>query len=364
LSSKAAAAHNVRENPKWSTPLCLIIGLLAVGLGGCEKKGTAGPTEGEARGQNIAVFVPGMIAGSPVYEMLVQGVRGAVSDWNTQGGKADMTLIEGGFNQAEWESQVTTLAASGNYDLIVSSNPSLPVIVQEVSARFPTQQFLLLDAELSGNPQVYTLGFNNREEAFMAGYFAALTAGELARQGLSSQWKPRVGLVAAQEYPVMNEVILPAYWEGAQAVDPAFTVDFRVVGNWFDAARAAELAGGMIRDGVGVILCIAGSANEGVVQAAAEGGAKVVWFDTSGYRIRPGVILGSAILREDKAAYEKTWAFLAGNLPFGRAETAGIAEGFVDFDDQDPLYLSWVSEEIRKKQGELLERLRSGKLKI
>jgi len=304
------------------------------------------------------------MAGSAIYEMLAEGTQRAASDFARVNPEAapSVTVIEGGFNQAEWETQVTTLTASGSYDLIVSSNPSLPEIVSRVSAKFPSQKFLLLDAELSGNPNVYTLRYNQREQAYMAGYIAALAALE-AESGANGGAK-RLGLVAAQEYPVMNNIILPGFIEGARAVDPAFSVDFRVVGNWFDAAKAAELAAAMIRGGVRVLLPIAGGAGHGVIQAASEAGAKIVWFDTSGYSLRPGTVVGSAILRQDKAAYEKITLYLKGQIPFGKAEIAGTADGFVDFVDDDPVYISSVSPFIREKQAALVASLRSGELRL
>jgi len=346
-------AGTSKNKSKFLIFLILISLILYAGCKNRENKQTAN------NGVSIVVFIPGVIAGSPSYEMLAEGTKSAVEDFTASnpGTAPSVTVIEGGFNQAEWEGQVTTLAASRDYDLIVSSNPSLPVIVSSVSAKFPGQKFLLLDGELEGNPSVYTLRYNQREQAYMAGHIAALTALELAGE-------KRIGLVAAQEYPVMNNVILPGYTEGARAVDPGFSVDFRVVGNWFDAAKAAELAAGMIRGGVKVLLPIAGGASAGVVQAASEAEAKVIWFDTSGYAIRPGTVIGSAILRQDKAAYEKVTLYLRGTLPFGKAEIAGITEGLVDFIEDDPLYISSVSATIRGKQAALITRLRSGELRL
>ena len=344
--------------------LVLLFAVLFPGCGNKEtpkETSTSTSTSIEERSASLAVFIPGVMAGSAIYEMLAEGTKKAAEEYGAQA-----AVIEGGFNQAEWENQITTLAASGSYDLIVSSNPSIPVIVSSVSEKFPKQKFLLLDGELEGNPGVYTLRYNQREQAFMAGYFAALLSLEAsAATGSAANMQAgtkKLGLVAAQEYPVMNDIILPGFLEGARAVDPAFSVDFRVVGNWFDAAKAAELAAGMIRGGVNVLLPVAGGAGHGVVQAAAEAGAKVVWFDTNGYAIRPGTVAGSAILRQDKAAYEKTMLYLEGKLPFGKAEVAGIKAGFVDFVEDDPLYISSVSPAVREEQAKLTAALRSGEL--
>jgi simple sugar transport system substrate-binding protein len=331
----------------------------AFGLGSKEAPGQGAPALTPQR--SIAVFIPGAMSGSPIYEMLAQGVKQAVAEKNGAQATLTVTVIEGGFNQAEWEGRITALAASGTYDLIVSSNPSLPAIAASVSSKFPKQRFLLLDGALEGNPQIYTLRYNQREQAYMAGHIAALVAGEGATEARAAV---RIGLVAGQEYPAMNEVILPAYREGARQVDPQATVDFRVLGNWFDAGKGAELAADMIRGGAKVILTIAGSANEGVVQAAAEAGAKVVWFDINGYGIRPGTVVGSSVVYQDKAAYEQTLRFLEGTLPFGKAELLGVAEGYVDFIEADPDYRASVSAPIREKQRVLIEQIRSGALRL
>ena len=339
--------------------LMVLAALLFPGCRNEERQTGAGPS--------IVVFIPGVMAGSAVYQMLAEGALKAVEEFNRginaggSDGEATITVIEGGFNQAAWENQITTLAASGEFDLIISSNPSMPDLLVPVLQRFPSQKFLLLDAEMAGNPNVFSLRYNQREQGFMAGYIAALVSLELSGPGGGAR---RLGLIAGQEYPMMNNVILPGFIEGAQAVDPDFTVDFRVVGNWFDAARAAELAAAMIRGGVNVLLPIAGGAGHGVVQAAEEAGAKIVWFNTNGYAIRPGTIVGSSILRQDLAAYQTVTAFLNGTLPFGQAEVAGAVDGFVDFVEDDPYFIAAVSPEIRARQAILTARIRSGELRL
>jgi simple sugar transport system substrate-binding protein len=191
----------------------------------------------------------------------------------------------------------------------------------------------------------------------LAGHIAALVSGEMGGQ-------KKIALLAGQEYPMMNNVIRPAYLEGAQAVDSAYSVDFRVLGNWFDAQKAADLAQDMINGGAKVILAVAGGANEGVLQTVAEKGAKVVWFDTNGYALKEGVVVGSAVVYQEKAAYEKTLAFLDGTLRFGQADIAGVREGYVDFVEDDPFYREAVSEKARQKQSALITAIREGTLAL
>jgi simple sugar transport system substrate-binding protein len=336
-------------------------GVFAKGAAQTPEAGNPAAAGAAAAPRGIAVFVPGVVAGSPVYEMLVAGVEKAVGETAGAARPVALKIVEGGFNQADWETKLTGLAASGEWDLIVSSNPAMPSLAASVAAKFPKQRFLLLDGYLAGNPAIYTLRYNQREEGYLAGYLAGLaTVGGLP--GANAEKK--IGLVAGQEYPAMNDVILPAFLEGARAVDPAVSVDFRVVGNWYDAAKGNELAAAMLRSGVDVLLPIAGGANQGVLQAAKEKGAYVVWFDVSGYGIEPGTVIGSALLRQDEAAYRSVKRFLAGALAFGEAETVGVRDGFVDFDQADPLYQKYVPAAVRAKMASLVDRLRSGALAL
>jgi simple sugar transport system substrate-binding protein len=333
----------------------IIAAALAAAAGTASAAGKVEQGTPATKNVSIAVFVPGVVSGSPIYEMLVAGVKQAAAE--TPG--AEVKVVEGGFNQAEWESKITSLAATGSYDLLISSNPAIPALCAKVSEKFPKQRFLLLDGYLPGNPRIYTLRYNQREQGYLAGYIAGLaTVGGVPGANPGK----RIGLVAGQEYPAMNEVILPGYREGARAVDPGIEVDFRVVGNWYDAAKGRELAASMLRDGADVILAIAGGANQGVVQAAADGKASVVWFDIDGYAVKPGTVIGSAVIRQDKAAYEQARRFLAGTLPFGSAETVGVKDGYVDFVEDSPEYVAAVPEAARKQLSETAAALRSGKL--
>ncbi|GMO29372.1 MAG: BMP family ABC transporter substrate-binding protein [Termitinemataceae bacterium] len=338
---------------KFSYVMCICAALISIS---CNKKSDARTNGDNPGGTSIAVFIPGSVSGSATYEMLVNGVQKAAAEFSA----ANVSVVEAGYNQAEWESKLTALAAVKKYDVIISSNPSLPSITEAVLQKFPNQRFILLDAELSGNRNVYTLRYNQREQSYMAGFLAALLCEE---SGYNTQGKaPKIGLLSAQEYPVMMNTILPGYTEGAKAVLQDITVDFRVIGNWFDAAKAADIAGSMIGDGAKTILAIAGGANSGVLKSAEDANAYVIWFDTNGYSFKPGVVAGSAVLYQDKAAYNKTKLFLEGGLPFGTAEYAGVLEGYVDFIEDDPDYIKTVSDQVRKKQSAMIQKIKKGEL--
>jgi len=308
----------------------------------------------------VGVFVPGVVEGSPTYELLTAGVRRAAAE--KAGEIADapsvtVKVVEGGFNQALWEQGLTSMAASDEYDLIVSSNPEIPDIVDLITESFPSQRFLIMDAHRADNPSVHTVMFNQREQAFLAGYFAGL----VSTSDMSDRSGPlRAGLIAGQEYPIMNNVILPGYEFGLRAVDPDASVDFRVLGNWYDAGRAAELADSMYATGSDIILTIAGGGSQGVIAAAREREKYVIWYDTNGLDQAAGVVIGSTYIALDQAVYERTLAAIEGILVYGEAEVLGVADGYVGSVQDDQLYRRHVSDAVREAQAEIVARMESG----
>jgi simple sugar transport system substrate-binding protein len=309
----------------------------------------------------IAVFVPGIVSGNAVYEMLTAGAKKAADESTAAGKTASVTIVEAGTNQADWGAKLTELVAAKKYDLIISSNPSLPEIIEPISKQFPDQKFLVLDAFAEGNPKLATWRYNQREQAYVAGYMAA----QISESSMKyANKEKKIGLVAGQEYPAMNDIILPAYLEGARAVDPAFTVDFRVVGNWYDATKAAELARAMHAAGVDVVMPIAGGANQGVVSAATDEGFYLAWFDENGYAKAPGYVIASSTMAQERLTREATLAYLNGKLEFGKPATVGVKEGYITFIADDPAYTAAVPQELRDRQKAMLDRLASGDLSL
>ncbi|MBN1647686.1 MAG: BMP family ABC transporter substrate-binding protein [Spirochaetales bacterium] len=304
---------------------------------------------------DIAVFVPGVVDGSPTYEMLVQGVQKAVSE----SAGAGIKVIEGGFNQGEWQEKLTSLAATGQFELIVSSNPAIPEICAKITEFYPKQKFLLLDGYLPGNTAIYTFRYNQFEQGYLIGYFGAMFTDNLTK-GKNS--KIRLGLIAGQEYPDMNLSIRPGFERGLKDYLDAGSVDFRVLGNWYDAAKAAELANSMYDQGVDVILSICGGASQGIIKTAGDRHKYVLWFDNNGYSIAPGVIIGCSGIAQTDVAYEKTKAAIQGKLPFGTAEFEGVREKRVFFIDDDPLAVRYAGEDLISRMREIEQQFYNGTL--
>lgn len=338
----------------------LVIALAATGvlLSGCKGKSSNGDDQKSTQAYfNVAVFVPGVTEGSPLYEQMVEGVEKAAAE------KEDITVkvLEAGFNQGEWEEKLTALAAEKKYDLIVSENGAMPYIAVPVAKAFPDQKFLFVDSIIKPNKQMYTLLYNQMEEAYLVGYLGGLIT-KSSMKGVNSDLK--IGIIAGQEFPAMTEMIVPGYRMGASAVDSGIEVDFRVLGNWYDANKAGELAKSMIDAGVDVILPICGGANQGVIAAAKEAGIYVLYFDSEAYSMAPGVIAGCVVLDQARAVQELVIKAYNGTLEYGKSGIVGVKEGYVKFAENSDLYRKTVPADIREKLSLVVKSMERGDVSL
>jgi len=279
----------------------------------------------------VCVFVPGVVAGSPTYEQLVSGATRAVAEIPG----ATIKVVEAGFDQSQWLDKLSALAASGEFSLIVSSNPAIPDLAKQVADSFPSVRFFIADGWLPGNAHIHTVLYNQFEQGYIVGYLSGLV-GLSKLPGVTGSHK--AGLVAAQSYPTLDRFIEPGFEKGLKDADPAAVLETRQIGNWYDATKAAELASSLFDSGSSVVLPIAGGAGQGVVSAAKSKGRYVVWFDGDGYGLAPGTVIGCAILRQDRLVYERVKAILQGAQLFGTADVVGIKDGYVDFDGSGAAY--------------------------
>jgi simple sugar transport system substrate-binding protein len=338
--------------------MLLVIALLetALVLSSCTPKASQGSSPVTDGGNlSVLVYITGMVAGSPTYELMAAGA----GEFAAAHSNVTVKVYEAGFNQAEWEEQLSSLVASGEYDLVLGSNPSLPEICANVGKNFPNQKFVITDAELTGNPQIRTYLFNQYEQSLYLGYLAGL----ITTSGLPGANPAKlIGFIAAQEYPLLNKHIVPGFLDGARRVDPAINIDLRIIGNWSDANKAADLARSMISAGVDVFGSIAGGAAQGIIRTAQEQGAYVVFHNNNEYATAPGVILGCGIVQQKKLTEEILADALEGKIVYSVSQTVGVAEGYLDFITGDPLYTNYVPQDIQDKMGGFMDDFRAGRI--
>jgi riboflavin transport system substrate-binding protein len=329
--------------------LCAVFFLVFIFfITGCEKK-----SQPQNKNLSVLVFITGVIAGSPTYELMADGAN----EFARINQNVNVKIYEAGMNQAEWEHQLGEMVSGGEYDVVIGSNPSLPEICANVAKMFPQQKFIITDAQLEGNPQIRTYLYNQYEQSLMLGYLAGLIT--VSKMPNANNQK-RIGFIAAQEYPLLTKQMVPGFLEGARLVDPAIELDRRIVGSWGDANKAAELAGAMMDAGVDVFTAIAGGAAQGMIKTAAERGAYIVWYNINAYNQAPGVIVGCGIMEQKKLVTEILGDVLSGKIQYGISQTLGVKEGYINFLLDDPGYRDNIPSDIREKFEKFLNDFRSG----
>ena len=172
----------------------------------------------------------------------------------------------------------------------------------------------------------------------------------------------KIGIVVAQEYPALNKMMVPGFLQGAQAVNPGITLDYRVVGNWYDANKAGELAKSMIDAGVDVIGVICGGAAPGVFEVAKERNKYVMYWDDNAYDKAPGVIAGCGALHQEKLVYEVVSDAVNGMIDYGTGVKLWSKDGYIEFVSDDPNYKALIPEELHAEQMKVVDSIMSGEL--
>lgn len=303
---------------------------------------------------SVAVFVPGIMADSPTYANFAAGVQDGIDEYNKnisdENQKAKIHIMEAGTNQAEWATQLKALTANGTYDVILSSNPSLPEMADELTKQFTNQKYVMMDGALDGNDNIACVSYDQKEQTYLCGYIA----------GLMSK-NHKVALVAAQEYPVMNNILFPYFMMGANDAYIGTTCDFRIVGNWYDASKGAEITDALSREGVDVVLPICGGAAQGVLASAVEHGMYLTFIDENSYAKAPGTVIASVATAQRFAAKEAVLEYLNGKTSWGTTKRVGIKEGYIKYISDDPLYEQSVPEDVRAQMATVLDDIISGK---
>ncbi|MDR1251437.1 MAG: BMP family ABC transporter substrate-binding protein [Treponema sp.] len=338
---------------KKTIAVLLLVSVLA--LFGCRPRDPRPEQEGQETKFSLLVYITGVLAGSPPYELLAAGAE----DFARANANVQVMIYEAGFNQAEWEEQLTSLVAGGEFDLVLGSNPSLPEICASVGEKFPNQRFIITDARYEGNPRISTYLYNQYEQSLYLGYLAGLITTSSMTHANAAK---RIGFIAAQEYPLLSKHIAPGFLEGARRLDPEIELDFRVIGNWYDANKAAELTSSMIDAGVDVFASIAGGAAQGMIRTAKERGAYVVSYNINEYDLMPGVIVGCGLMEQKRLVMEILSDALAGKIQYGTSRTVGAKEGYLNFIADDPGYREYLPADMRERFDAFMDDIRAGRV--
>ena len=207
------------------------------------------------------------------------------------------------------------------YDLIIGVGFLFQEPMQRVASEFPDVKFALIDAVIE-QPNVASLTYRAHEGTFLAGVIAAL----------KTETK-QIGFIGGMKVPVV-EAFEIGFGAGIQATDPdiQFVADYvGVTPQAFnDPAKAKELALAQYNRGIDVILAAAGASGLGVLEAAKAKEKSIIWVDSNGNNLAPGLVLTSVIKGVEISVYETIKSVQEGSFS-GGLKDYGLKEGGVEY---------------------------------
>lgn len=232
------------------------------------------------------------------------------------------------------------------YDLIIGVGFLFQEPMNRVASDFPDVKFALIDAVIE-QPNVASLTYRAHEGTFLAGVISALKTEE-----------KQIGFIGGMKVPLV-EAFEIGYRAGITATNP----DLKLVADYVgvtpqafnDPAKAKELALSQYNRGIDIILAAAGASGLGVLEAAKATQKSIIWVDSNGNNLAPGLVLTSVIKGVEISVYETIKSVQEGNFSGGLKEY-GLKEGGVEYiiDDVNRALLS----------DEILEQVETFKAKI
>lgn len=277
----------------------------------------------------VALFINGTRGDKSMFDSAAHGMALVAAQLPVR-----TRVIEGGVDPTRWEAALSDLADSGDYDVVIAGTFTMVPYVQKLAMQFPAVRFIVFDAAVDYKAcrcdNVYSMLFRQNEGAYLAGYLAA----RLMQQGLpGAPAGSALGVVGGMQFPVIEDFII-GFGAGARAAVPGVRIMSQYANAFSDPAAGKEIAKAQFGQGAGLIFHAAGATGQGVTEAAAEARRYAIGVDMDQYQLyrasnpqRAAGIVTSVLKQVDAGLLRAVGLQLDGRLPYGRAESLGLAEG-------------------------------------
>jgi len=251
--------------------------------------------------------------------------------------------------QSDFEEVFRGYATQG-YDVIFGHGFQFGDPAMKVAPEFPDVKFVITSTDISQAPNVASLNNDNKQQGFLAGALAALLT-EV----------DKVGVVGGMDIPSI-QAYMTGFELGVKYINPDITILATNTGDFYDAAKAKEVAKAMIQQGADIIAHDADAAGLGVIEACVEQNTRVIGAISDQYDLAPDHMVTSALSDLTKAI-----ELMAERIKDGEFEAKmhnfGIAEGTVglapyhNFEDKIP-------QEVKDKIQQIMDDIVAGKIEL
>jgi basic membrane protein A len=323
-----------------------------------------GASAQSAKGKNIKVacYLNGNLGDLSFWDSAARGFDKAQKEMGFTG-----KLIEGGFDPANWEPDITELS-NQDWDLIITGSWQVQDIVQKIAPQHPDKTYVIFDSTVDytkGNlGNVYSILFKQNECSFLVGALAAMiTTSKMERANPDKI----IGFNGNMNIPVINDFRV-GYEQGAHYIDPGVKVLVSWVGSFSDVAKTKESALALADQKADVIFNAANST--ALIDIVKEKKVYAIGVDSDVASLfkskdpdNAKYIVESALKKVDNSIYRTIKLFSEGKLPVGKAETLGVKEDGVGI-TRNEFYKKIVPVAFQKRMDDLINKIVKGEIKV
>ena len=299
---------------------CIFLSLALILIGGCEAIQevvlTESPSEIDTTPLRVTMIYPNDCVGSAAYcDAFNVGVKSAEAALGIS-----LKEVNGQENDPV-ASEMIVRAAAQNSDLVLAAGYQLGEPIARIAPEFPDVKFAIFDVVLD-LPNVLSVNYKSNEGSFLVGAVAALKSES-----------HKIGYIGGADVPLLHE-FEAGYLAGIQAINPDAEVSVAYISK--DATgfgqpdKAKELALAQYESGVDVIYAAAGGAGQGVLEAAQAQQKYIIWVDSNGNHLAPGIVLTSMVKEIAVSVETIIQETVAGNYMAGM-RYFGLADGGVSY---------------------------------
>ena len=237
------------------------------------------PRETDTAPLRVTMIYPSDCVGSAAYcDAFHIGVKAAEAERGIR-----LTEVNGMEDDLE-ASKMLFREVAQNSDLVLTAGYQMGEPLAIVAPEFPDVQFAIFDVVLD-IPNVASVNYKSNEGSFLVGAIAALKSGS-----------NKIGYIGGADVPLLQE-FEAGYVAGIQAINPDAEVTIEYISKdatgFGQPEKAKELALAQYESGIDVIYVAAGGSGQGVLEAAQEQQKFIIWVDSNGNHLAPGIVLTS-----------------------------------------------------------------------
>lgn len=327
-------------------PMIMVIMFLSVC--GCEQVEKVVDTQDanmlDSSKLKVTMIYPNDCVGSAAYcDGFHIGVKTAESEFGII-----LTEINGNENDPV-ATEMLMREAAQNSDLVITAGYQMGEILNRVAPDFPEVKFSIFDVVLD-MPNVAAVNYKSNEGSFLVGAIAALKSAS-----------GKIGYIGGADVPLLHE-FEAGYIAGIREINHTAEIAVEYISldatGFIQPDRAKEIALAQYADGVDVIYTAAGGSGQGVLEAAQETQNYIIWVDSNGNGLAPGLVLTSMAKEISGSVQRVIQETIDGNFTAG-VRYFGLKDGGVYY-AVDAHNMPLLSDDIIEKVEALKEKIING----